>query len=90
MTYILGENTIQIGHLRIQETILRSNQITWGVFFVAARERNLLVGKIDLSDGSIKYWDEADTAATRTISVDKIKKHVPFSLLSRYICKDIN
>lgn len=46
------------------------------VFFVAARERNLLLGKIDLSDGSIKYWDEADTSATRTIGVDKIKKRI--------------
>ena len=63
----------------LTEDLLAVNHIVpvdGAVFFVAARESNassLSLGKIDLSDGSIKYWDEADTASTRTISVDKIK-----------------
>ncbi len=66
----------------LTEDLLAVNHIVpvdGAVFFVAARESNassLSLGKIDLSDGSIKYWDEADTASTRTISVDKIKKRI--------------
>lgn len=53
------------------------------VFFIAARQNqelddwpNLVLGKVDLSDGSVKYWDEAKTAQTRLISVDRIEKRV--------------
>ena len=49
------------------------------IFFVAARNSNpssLSLGKIDLSDGNVKYWDEPDTASTRTISVDRIRKRI--------------
>ena len=66
----------------LTEDLLAVNHIVpvdGAIFFVAARESNassLSLGKIDLADGSIKYWDEADTASTRTISVDKIKKRI--------------
>lgn len=49
------------------------------LFFIGVKlgeDESLLLGKIDLSDGSIQYWDEAGTVATRTISVDKINKRI--------------
>jgi len=50
------------------------------VFFIAVKldsgPGGLILGKIDLSNGSVTYWDEPDEAATRTISVDKINKRI--------------
>lgn len=49
------------------------------IFFLGARQRNpnsLILGKIDLSDGSINYWNQADTAGTRILSVDRVKKRL--------------
>ena len=66
----------------LTEDLLAVNHIVpvdGAVFFIAARPCNtsgLALGKIDLSDGSIKYWDEAITASTRNLSVDRIKKRV--------------
>jgi len=49
------------------------------VFFIAARQNsvyNLVLGKIDISDGSIKYWDETGCAATRIMSIDRERKRI--------------
>lgn len=49
------------------------------IFILVARQRNpnsLVMGKIDLSDGGIHYWDEADTASTRILSIDRVQKRL--------------
>ena len=53
------------------------------VFFIAARQGNddsLALGKIDLSDGSIEYWDGADTDSVNTMSVDRTNKRIYVSV----------
>ncbi|WP_313758722.1 hypothetical protein [Tissierella sp.] len=40
------------------------------------KERSLIVGKINLSNGSIKYWDEPSAASTRNLAVEKINKRI--------------
>lgn len=34
------------------------------------------MGKIDLLNGTVQYWDEPDTSSTYTINVDRIQKRV--------------
>ena len=64
------------------------------VFFVAARQSNidcLVLGKIDLSNGRIKYWNGTDTDSINTMSIDKINKRIYVSVydsLERDIAAD--
>ena len=48
------------------------------LFFLAARQNNpnLILGKIDLSDGNITYWDEEKTTASRILSIDRIQRRI--------------
>lgn len=53
------------------------------IFFIAARQNaelddwpNLVLGKVDLSEGTVKYWDEPKTAQTRLIAIDRSKKRI--------------
>ena len=49
------------------------------VFFVGAKQSNadvLILGKINLNDGIVKYWNESNTLSIETISIDRIKKRI--------------
>ena len=44
------------------------------VFFLAATMKNpnsLIVGRIDLSNDTVRYWDEPDTSSSRILSIDR-------------------
>ena len=68
--------------IRLTEDLLAVNYVIPVdnfVFFVGARLNNvdsLALGKINLTDGTIEYWNESDTLSVETISIDRIKKRI--------------
>ena len=49
------------------------------LLFLAATLENpdsLVVGRIDLPSGEIRYWDEVDTASTRLLSLDRERERL--------------
>ena len=53
------------------------------VFFIAERQIDshnrwpkLILGKVDLSNGSVIYWDEVETSSSLVLSVDRVQKRV--------------
>lgn len=53
------------------------------VFFLAATLKNrdsLVVGKIDLTNSTIQYWDEVETASSHILSIDRKKKRLYVAL----------
>ena len=53
------------------------------VFFLAVTRENrdsLIVGKVYLTDNKVRYWDEADTASSHILSIDREKKRLYVSV----------
>ena len=55
------------------------------VFFLAATRENrdsLIVGKIDLTNNKVQYWDEAATASSHILSIDREKERLYVSIFN--------
>lgn len=75
-----GDDAMLTDDLLAVNYIIPVNEI---VFFLAATLENpnsLVVGRIDLATGDIRYWDEPATASSRVLSIDREKERLYVSL----------
>ena len=74
-----GEDRILTDDLLAVNFILPAGDI---VFFLAAKldHPNLIVGRIDLTTGNIRYWNESPSASSRVLSIDRERERIYVSM----------